>query len=67
MKEQIQKMFNPDEMQALVKKEFEKFYLDSPFKFSGETTKTAMNGSYYAGFNLAQERLIQKLLESLPN
>jgi transaldolase len=63
---ELKELFNPEEMQAIVLAEFEKFYAKSPFVGRGEDTKIAMNGAFYGGFNLAQERLIEKLKEYLP-
>ncbi len=54
-----------EEMLSATKASFAKFLADSPFKDSDARTKIAMEGSYLAGFSLAQEVIINTLSKKI--
>lgn len=57
---------NKESIHNLIKEEFDKFYNASPFVGGSEANKIAMNGAFYAGFNLAAEKLIDLFGAALP-
>jgi hypothetical protein len=44
-----------------IKKEFDKFFNESPFAKYGEEYRVAMYGAYIAGWNMIAERLVRMM------